>query len=44
MIVIDRLYGGAKILLIDIGFKSEGVVSRSEFNDLPEINQEVDVS
>ena len=30
-------------VLIDIGFKAEGIVSRSEFNELPEIGEEVDV-
>ena len=38
-LIIDNYKG----VIIDIGFKSEGVVSRSEFNELPEINQEVDV-
>jgi len=30
-------------ILIDIGFKAEGVVSRSEFDELPEVGQDVDV-
>jgi len=30
-------------VLIDIGFKSEGIVSCSEFEELPEVGQEVDV-
>ena len=30
-------------VLIDIGFKAEGVVSRSEFKELPEIGEKVDV-
>ena len=31
-------------VLVDIGFKSEGVVARSEFlNEIPEIGQEIDV-
>ena len=29
--------------MIDIGFKAEGIVSRSEFKELPEIGEEVDV-
>ena len=30
-------------VLIDIGFKAEGVVSRSEFDEMPDIGQDVDV-
>ncbi len=30
-------------VLIDIGFKSEGIVSRTEFEEIPEVGQEVDV-
>lgn len=30
-------------VLIDIGFKAEGMVSRSEFKELPEVGQDVDV-
>jgi len=32
-----------KGVIIDIGFKSEGIIDRSEFNTLPEINDKVDV-
>ncbi len=30
-------------VLVDIGFKAEGIIHRSEFEELPEVGQEIDV-
>ena len=30
-------------VLVDIGFKAEGIIHRSEFKELPEVGQEIDV-
>ena len=45
-IITGRIIGiNEKDVLVDIGFKSEGIISRNEFNktNLPEIGQKLDV-